>query len=203
MNIKNLTLLLFVMILFITMTSCDTSKQQASNLNAGFWQEFIKAFNEKKPLEINKYINSNYGFFVIDNPGAFLIVKHFYSFNEIMEMEGEFDIAYLKVLKVDCDLRDGKRPYYNCDYDENGWDKEGCFLEKSPKFKISEEYKNMIGYELVDSNIVKDEMILSKKSDSIITHLVYNTEATVGFYFGKINNRWYLLCIDKVTPCDA
>lgn len=115
-------------------------------------------------------------------------------------MEGEYDIAHLKVMKVDSDLKDGEKPFYDC---EKGWDKEGCYLEKLPKFKITYYYETMIEYQQADSNIVKDEMVLSKKSDSRITHLVYDTKATVGFYFGKIDDRMYLLCIDKVTPCDA
>jgi len=200
---RKLLQLLFILSFCVTMINCNNSKQNGIDTNisfTSFWVSFIKVFNEKKVPEINKYINSKYGFFVIENPGAFSIVEHFDSFDEIMEMEGEFDIAYLKVLKVDCDLRDGTRPYYDC---EKGWDKEGCFLEESPEFKISKYYETMIEYELADSNIVKEDMILSKKSNLIITHLVYNTESTVGFYFGKIDDRWYLLCIDKVTPCDA
>jgi hypothetical protein len=200
---RKLTQLLFVLSFCITVINCNNSKQIGSDSNENFtsyWMNFIKTFNEKKTPGINKYINPQHGFFVLDNPGAFSIVKHFDSFNEIMEMEGEFDIAYLKVLKVDCDLQDGKRPYYDC---EKGWDIEGCYLEKFPEFKITDYYETMIEYELTDSNGVRDDMILSKKSDSIITHLVYNTEATVGFYFGKIDNKWYLVCIDKVTPCSA
>jgi len=203
MKMRKLLQLLFILLFCVTMINCNNSKQYGNDENASFtsfWVNFIKVFNEKKTSEINKYINFQYGFFVIDNPGAYSVVQHYDSFNEIMKMEGEYDIAYLKVLKVGCDLRDGKRPYYDC---EKGWDKEGCFLEESPELKISEYYETMIEYQLADSNIVKEDMDLSKKSNLMITHLVYNTEATVGFYFGKIDNKWYFLCIDKVTPCSA
>jgi hypothetical protein len=186
------------------MFSCNTSKHKGDNAIGNFsdfFEKFIKAFNQKNTLEVNKYLNLEYGFFVIDNPGAFTVVKHFESFGEIMEMEGEYDIAHLKVLKVDCDLKNGKKPYYDCE--KESWDKEGCFLEEAPESRITYYYETMVEYELADSNIVKDEIILSKKSDSMITHLVYNTETNVGFYFGKINDEWYLLCIDKVTPCSA
>ena len=200
---RKLLQLLLVLTFCVTMISCNTAKQNGNDTYVSFtsfWVNFIMEFNEEKTHEINKHINPKYGLFVITNPGAYSVVCHFDSFNDFAIKRGEFSIDYLKILNVDCDLRDGKRPYYDC---EKGWDKEGCFLEESPEFKIFEYYKTMIEYQLADSNIVKDEMILSKKSDSIITHLVYDTEATVGFYFGKIDNRWYLLCIDKVTPCDA
>ena len=194
---------LFVLSFCVTMITCNTPKHDGSDTNVSFtsfWVNFIKAFNKKKTTELNKYVNSKYGFFVIDNPGAYSVVQHFNSFDKIMKMEGEYDIAHLKVMKVDNDLKDGKKPFYDC---EKGWNKEGCYLEKFPEFKITDYYETMIEYELADSNIVKDEIVLSKKSDSMITHLVYDTKATVGFYFGKIDDKWYLLCIDKVTPCSA
>ena len=204
MNMKKLILFLFVLSFCITMITCNTPKYDVSDTNISFpsfWVNFIKAFNEKKATEINKYINSKHGFFVIDNPGAFIVVQHFNSFDEIMEMEGKYDIAHLKVMKVESDLRNGKKPFYNCK--KESWDKEGCFHEETPESKITYYYETMIEYQLADSNIVKDEMILSKKSDSMITRLVYDTKATIGFYFGKIDDKWYLLCIDKVTPCSA
>lgn len=177
-----------------------SSEQNHRNFE-DFWIKFIKAFNEKNTLEINKFLNPEYGFFVLDNPGAIYIVRHFDSFDEIMEMEGESDIAYLKVLKVDCDLKEGEKPFYECESD--GWNKEGCYLEKYPELKISDYYKTMIEYELIDSNSVKKEMELSLKAENMITHLVYSTEAPIGFYFAMIDEKWYLICIDKVTPCDA
>ncbi|MBL7129525.1 MAG: hypothetical protein ISS16_11155 [Ignavibacteria bacterium] len=201
---RKLLQLLFILSFCVTMINCNNSKQNGSDTNVSFtsfWVSFIKAFNDKKAPEINKYINSKYGFFVIDNPGAYSIVQHFNSFDEIMKMEGEHDIAHLKVMKVENDLKDGKKPFYDCE--KESWDKQGCFLEVAPESKITYYYETMIEYELADPSIVKDEMVLSKKSDSMITHLVYNTEATVGFYFGKIDDRWYLLCIDKVTSCSA
>ena len=195
--------LLVLFVLCVLMLSCNTSKQKGDDANGNFsdfFENFIKAFNQKDTLAVNKYLNPEYGFFVIDNPGAFSVVRHFDSFDEIMKMEGEYDIAYLKVLKVDCDLKNDKKPFYEC---ETGWDKEGCYLEKYPKFKISDYYKTMIEYELTDSNAVKEEMDLSLKSEVMIVRLVYSTEAPIGFYFVKIDEKWYLLCIDKVTPCSA
>lgn len=195
--------ILFVLSFCVTMISCNTPKHDGSDTSlnfTSFWVSFVKAFNEKKTNEINKYINSKYGFFVIDNPGAYTVVYRFDSFNEFAIRSGDFSIEYDKILNVDCKLTDGKRPYYDC---EKGWDKEGCFLEKTPEFKLYELYESMVEYFLVDSNSVKEEMELVTDFDTMNTRLVYSTDKAVGFYFGEIDGKWYLLCIDEVTPCSA
>ena len=101
---RKLILFLFVILFSVTVISCDTSNKDESYTGTSFtsfWVNFIKAFNEKKSPELNKYINSKYGLFVIDNPGAYSVVQHFDSFDEIMKMEGEYDVAHLKVMKVE------------------------------------------------------------------------------------------------------
>ncbi|MFC2092920.1 hypothetical protein ACFLSV_03370 [Bacteroidota bacterium] len=81
--------LLVLFVLCVALFNCNSSKQKEDGANKSFsefFEKFIKAFNEKNSLEIIKYINSEYGFFVIDNPGAFSIVLHFNSFDKIMIM---------------------------------------------------------------------------------------------------------------------
>jgi hypothetical protein len=166
-----------------------------------FFARFIKAFNEKNSVAINDCINPDYGFFVLDNPGAFLVARDFKSFEEIMNLEGENDIAHLKVMKVECVYVKGKAPVYSCE--EEKWNKEGCFLDKKPKLQISKIYKSMIEYQLGDENELKSKLELAKKSESKISHLVYSTNSNVGFYFGIVDGKWFLFCIDKITPCSA
>lgn len=200
---KRFQLLLLLVALCVALFNCNTSKQKEDDANekfSVFFEKFIKAFNEKKTNEINKHINSKYGFFVIDNPGAYTVVYRFDSFNEFAIRSGNFSIEYDKLLNVDCKLTDGKRPYYDC---EKGWDKEGCFLEKTPEFKLYELYESMVEYFLVDSISVKEEMELVTDFDTMTTRLVYSTDKIAGFYFGEIEGKWYLLCIDEVTPCSA
>ena len=166
-----------------------------------FYERFISAFNEKNTQEINKCINSEYGLFVLDNPGAFSVASHYNSFSDIMGIDGESDIGNLKVLKVNCKLQEGKPPVYDCELDK--WNKQGCFLDKNSNLSISEYYKTMLEYNLVDINSIKTEMSLAEKSSPYISYQVYSTKGDVGFYFGIIDNNWCLICINKITPCSA
>ncbi len=166
-----------------------------------FFGRFIKAFNDKNTTGINECVNSDYGFFVLDNPGAFLVAKSFLSFEEIMKLEGESDIGCLKVMKVECDYVNGKAPVYSCE--EEKWNKEGCFLDNNPKLPVSEIYESMIEYQLGEDEVLKAGLELAKKSELKISCLVYSTGSNVGFYFGVVDGKWFLLCIDKITPCSA
>jgi len=166
-----------------------------------FYERFISAFNEKNITELNKCINSEYGLFVLDNPGAFSVASHFNSFSDIMGIDGESDIGNLKALKVNCKLQEGKPPIYDCELDK--WNKQGCFLDKNSSLSISEYYKIMLEYNLADINSIKTEMALSEKSGPYISHQVYSTKGDIGFYFGIIDNNWCLICINKITPCSA
>jgi len=65
MNMRKLIQLLVVISFCVTVISCNTSKQYGSDTNESFtssWVNFIKAFNERKTQEINKYIKPKYGF---------------------------------------------------------------------------------------------------------------------------------------------
>lgn len=166
-----------------------------------FFKRFLFLFNNKITAEIDKCIHSDYGLFVLDNPFAFWVAEHFNSFEEIMNLDFEYNIGYLKIMKVDCDYVIGKEPVYTCD--EDMWNKEGCFLDKNPKLPISRIYELMINSHSSDVNIPRSEIELAKKSDAQISHLVYNTDMRIGFYFGYLDGRWILFCINKITPCDA
>jgi len=166
-----------------------------------FFEKFINGFNKKNSTVINECVNSDYGFFVLDNPGAFWVAQIFKSFDEIMKLEGEYGVANLKVLKVECDYVNGKAPVYSCEKEK--WNKEGCFLDKKPKLPISKIYKSMIEYQLGEENELKSSLEIAKKSESKISHLVYSTNSNVGFYFGIVDGKWFLFCIDIITPCSA
>lgn len=228
---KNLTLYLLAgtlaaLISIVTLTSCaggncsaqtktdyeltknNIQSEMTDNFNVEkpepfevFFERFMKMFNNKNSAEIDKCIHSEYGFFVLDNPGAFWVSQHFNSFTEIMKLEGEYDVAYLKVMKVDCNYVKGKEPVFSCEEDK--WSKEGCFLDDNPKKPISRLYESMIEYQLGDVNILKSELDHAKKSELLISHLVYSTDSRIGFYFGNVNGKWLLFCINKIMPCSA
>jgi len=170
-----------------------------------FLNRFILDFNSKNAEEINKYIYSNYGFFVLDNPGAFTAVEHFNSFDEIMILESEYNIGFLKVAEINCEFIKGEIPYYYCDdpNHEQGWSKEGCFYNKDQKLSLTEYYRVILEYGLGEEYELENDIKMAEEVEKYITHLAYCTDCEIGFYFGIINENWYLICIDKVTQCDA
>ncbi|MBZ0203699.1 MAG: hypothetical protein K8I03_11845 [Ignavibacteria bacterium] len=169
-----------------------------------FLERFISTFNEKNSAEIDKCISTEFGFFVLDNPGAFVIAEHFESFDDIMKLEGEYNIGYLKKCKVSCVFAKGKIPVYNCDNNETeGWNKNGCFYNDNQTLSVTEVFKKMLEFNLGDNQLVKKNIEQAAKSEKYITHLAYSTEGSIGFYFGLVEEQWRLICIDKITPCSA
>ena len=121
-----------------------------------------------------------------------------------MNLDFDYNIGSLKNSKIDCNFNKGTIPYYNCDNEEQeGWNKEGCYYDKHKTNLITKLYKTMLEYNLGDANIIKTDVKIAEKAQAYISHLAYSTYNSIGFYFGIIDNNWYLICIDKITPCDA
>ena len=203
--------ILIVFILLIQIGYCNSNSPDITNPQTNkvepfkeFLDKFIKVFNEKNTTEINKYIYSDFGLFVLDNPGAFWVVERFNSFSEIMNLNFDYNIGSLKNCTVDCNFNKGSIPYYNCDNEsQEGWNKEGCFYDKHKTNQITKLYKLMLEYNLGDVHTISIDLKIAEKSQVYISHLAYSTYNGIGFYFGIINNNWYLICIDKITPCSA
>ncbi len=207
---KKLTaLIVFISLIqigYCNITYSEISNTQDNNVEPfkDILDKFIKAFNEKNISEINKYIYSEYGLFVLDNPGAFGVVERFNSFDDIMNLNFDSNIGLLKKCTVGCNFNKGTIPYYNCGNDgPEGWNKEGCFYDKHKTTLITKIYKLMLEYNLGDVQTISTDLKIAEKSQVYISHLAYSTYNSIGFYFGIINNNWYLICIDKITPCDA
>jgi hypothetical protein len=187
------------------LSGCSSSQsensQDAEFLSAA--EEFLLAFNNKDVAEIDKYIDKDYGAFVIYNPGAFVVSKHIYSFAEITSMEGTYDAANLKVTKINCaNPRSGLEPVYSCDMPE-GWNKQGCFYGTEKTIELHKLYTDMVTYELMSENTAAEPMRKASLSENNHKFFLYNTDETIGFHFGKRNGNIYLIAIDRVIPCSA
>lgn len=190
--------------MFVSIVSYSSSLNGNAEPFNEFLERFIVAFNEKNTAEINKCIDGEHGLFVLDNPGAFAIVEQFKSFVDIMMLDYEYNIGFLKACKVDCKFTKGTIPVYNCDTEEmEGWNKNGCFYNDNQTLFITKFYKDMLKYNLGDIQVINEDMELAAISEKYITHLAYSTESSIGFYFGLIDGDWRLICIDKITPCSA
>lgn len=195
---------LLPVILILFLSGCSSS-QQGSDQDSDFLSmadDFIDAFNNKDVTELNKYIDKDYGLFVIDNPGAASINSHFSSFTDIMSIDNEYGIGYLKVVKINCkNPRKGLEPIYDCN--EDGWNKQGCFYGTQKNIDLVRLYKDLIYFDLYTEAEAKEPMRIAALSEKNFVYFLYNTEENIGFYFGFKNDRYYLIAIDKVVPCDA
>lgn len=193
---------LIPVLLIFFIFSCTGSNRNEDKKFQDVANEFIVAFDNKDLTSIEKYIDPKSGFFVIDNPGAFIIVEYFTSFNQIAMLDSEYGIGYLNHMRTGCrQFVDGSVPVYSCD--EERWNTTGCFTGKSNSPGLSRLFLNLLQFELLDQFGYDNQITRAREIDSQITHFIYSTDASVGFYFGKIDGNWRLLCIDKVVPCSA
>ncbi len=163
-------------------------------------EQFIKAFNKKDTSTLNNFINNNTGVFILQNPGAFINVEHFTSFTESKKNNGIFDNQLIRNLKIECNLEKGKKPSFSCE--TNKWDKQGCFCFNSidiPVIKYYDAYVNFVLQNKENTEITNKVIKISET----MTHGIYATNPTIGFYFGLIRNKWYVLCIDHISLCSA
>lgn len=162
-----------------------------------FFQEFMKAWNSKNIEKLNPFIHPDYGLFVLQNPGAYLYP--FYGKDASVFKKEVYGYEYRAGAKCPT-LLDGKLPDFSCDTE--GWDKEGCFLEEGYHTEIAPLMALMGEYDLGKG---KNEASypVAQKIDNLETMAVYSTDDTVGWNFGFIDGKWYLVMVDMEDPCSA
>jgi hypothetical protein len=196
---------LLLSVIFIFLLSGCSSSQQGIEQDSDFLSvadDFLTAFNSKDVAELNKYVDKDYGLFVVDNPGAASICYHLNSFTDIMSYENEYGVGYLKVVKINCsNPRKGLEPIYDCDKD--GWNKQGCFYGTQKNINLVQLYKDLIYFDLYTEAEANEPMRIAAMSEKNFVYFIYNTDENIGFYFGLKDGKYYLIAIDKVEPCSA
>lgn len=162
-------------------------------------ENFINSFNKKDSVALNKYIHPDYGIAVLDNPGAFHSLTTFTTFSESGSQDAIFNSQYLLDMKIECNLEYGNIPKFSCD--DNNWDKEGCFFTDNVKLNLVKIHDALIEYLLIEENTDYRTSLIY--IEDITKYGIYSTDSFIGFYFGYVNNQWYIFCIDKVSPCSA
>lgn len=139
------------------------------------------------------------GVFVLDNPGAFVVPMHFASIAEASERVPALgpDNYRLKCPE----LRNDATPHFSCETEQ--WSPQGCVLTPNPDFSVARWYELALQYEILPAKEAKQGLSRAREADASISHGVYSTDATFGFYFGRVGCEWRLLAIDAVTPCSA
>mgnify|MGYP006872373375 CR=1 FL=1 len=193
-NLRNSIVLLF---LLIQVATAQVAKEQ--NFEKAL-QGFITAFNNKDVVTLNQFVHRE-GFYVLDNPGAMIVVKKVSTFDELLSFPGEYDAARLKVIKVaEKPSRKSHLPKFDCNKD-SGWEFNGAFYARSSYKKISTLLKNYKDSEIVE--VKSSQISEAKKIEKRITNGFVDTKNNVVFYFGRTSGRWILYVIDAVTPCSA
>lgn len=157
---------------------------------AAIFTDMITAFNSRDTTAINGILSTELGFHYITNPGAFTVVcsespAKLFSQYQWLDTSATANMQY------------GASPQYSCDTEL--WDKEGVYITENPEFTLKDIYNIMLEYELTEQDI-SQQLI---DADAAISHLVYDTQSSTGFYFGKFKGEWKLIGINIVTHCSA
>jgi len=159
------------------------------------WPRLQEALHER---QFDGLISPELGVFVTDNPGAVVVPRHFESVQEAAEQVPALRAEHYA---FDCPkLEPGTRPHYSCE--DDSWSKEGCWHTPRPDYRVADYYDAAVRYDLLDPGSA-DEREPAREVDALIEHGVYSTDATLGFYFGRLDCRWWLFAIDAVVPCSA
>jgi hypothetical protein len=136
---------------------------------------------------------------VLDNPGAFVVPMHFASIAEVSE---RVPALAPENYRLKCpELRNDATPHYSCETEQ--WSSRGCVLTPNPDFSVARWYELALQYEILPAKEANRGLARAREADASISRGVYSTDATLGFYFGRVGCVWRLLAIDAVTPCSA
>ncbi len=209
MTIKANYIFILCVILW-TSNACkkQESEQETSNINHVdrqteedfeiFYTQFIEDFNLKNTRHLNRCIEVDNGLVVIASEGIYGIPHKFSTFAEFMEYNvAESEINFIQNAKIATRLRYGAKPIFDCVTQK--WSQEGCFWNDKPNPQFSGLYDVLMEHKIIAHDQTVEEQI--KTIDALATRIVYDTEQNIGFYFTRMNGKWYLLCIERILPC--
>jgi hypothetical protein len=162
-----------------------------------FYPQFQEDFNLKNVRYLNRYIDEDNGLIVVVSEGAYSLPHYFKTVGEFMQYSGEGEIPAIQKLKITPSPQYGAKPVFDCVNQQ--WNKTGCFWNEKPNAQFTALYDVLMEHKIIPHDQAIEEQI--KTVDALATRLVYDTETNVGFYFNRINGKWYLLCVERILPC--
>ncbi len=195
--------------LLIFVSACTKSKNQETVANETridrqgeedfelFYKQFIEDFNLKNTRYLNRYIDIDNGLIIIATEGAYSLPHQFTAFANFMEYKGEGEINYMRGAKITKPIKYGAKPVFDCT--KQLWSQDGCFWNDKPNPQFSQLYDVLMEHHILAHDQTIEEKI--KTADALATRIVYSTENNMGFYFNRMNSKWYLLCIERILPC--
>lgn len=136
----------------------------------------------------------------LDNPGAFVRVRAFGDAGALFALEGEYDLARVKKLRLRAELSPGDAPRPSC---EDDTPKKGVFVVPVDRFQLDVRFDALKKYELAsDAEVARLETPVHAARKNA-QFAIYDLEQNVGFLFGFEGARPVLLALDAVIPCSA
>lgn len=171
---------------------------------AEVWTSFASAWNAAADQggsgsELGAF-RAEDGLVALDNPGAFVRLRAFDGIEGLFALEGDYDLARLKKVRLRPELTKGDAPVPSCEDDSPA---QGVFLVPMRRFQLDLRFGALKQYELAsDAEIARlrgpVEAALEKAR-----YAVYDLEHNVGFLFGLEGEKPVLLGVDAVVPCSA
>lgn len=147
---------------------------------------------------IKPFIHPDYGFFLIDHPGAFSIP---YELSSIEDLKKK-DSRLTKGMADFCGVPEvGELPSFTC---ETQFSKQGCFFNRLPApYQGVTDLMNA----LLEAEISRFEQAPLQKAvglEKIASHQLIDTQTAISLLFGKSDGKWCLLVIDTASyDCSA
>jgi len=172
----------------VIITSNDTNLRMFKN----FAEEFLKTIQKENLFQ---HTFSIYGLYVLDNPGAFIMINNFKKKEEFLSFSNR------DIYKSQFSLQEGDLPEFSCENED--WNKKGAYWKKDTFDIVLKAYDWMIEYELAEIDKESDDYLNAQTLSKKETYCVYVTDIFVGFYFIEIDNNYYLYMLDLIEPCSA
>ncbi|PJA08947.1 MAG: hypothetical protein COX70_02635 [Flavobacteriales bacterium CG_4_10_14_0_2_um_filter_32_8] len=178
-----------------SLDSSSTNKQRTSLNNKEFltfYKKFSAAIRNKDVVSFNECMDTNFGFYIIESPGALPFVCKVYDISKFKSKNnntGFFELSFNNIsnLPIFEEL-----PKVVCENEI--YDKKGCFANTINPLQDSQLWNY--------SDLNEKEIQPIQKLSSLINITVINTY-NYTFYFSFIENKWSISFIDIRIPCQA
>ncbi|OFY90874.1 MAG: hypothetical protein A3K10_17425 [Bacteroidetes bacterium RIFCSPLOWO2_12_FULL_31_6] len=157
-----------------------------------FYEKFSTAISKKNATNFNECMDSNFGLYVIESPGALPIISKVYDISKFKSKNNNNNFFELAFNNISSTPIFDELPKVVCE--ETIYDKNGCFASSINALQESQ----LLNY----SDLNEKEIQAITKLASLVNLTVINTN-NYTFYFSFIENKWSISFIDLRIPCQA
>lgn len=163
------------------------------------WRRFVVAWNGPDQKQLERFHARN-GLIALDNPGAFVQMRLLQSVAELQALEGHYDLARLKGVRLNAELEAGDAPARSCEEDVPN---KGTYRAPVDRFLLEPRFRALSEYDIAPPAEVSRLEGPTQAASEAARYAIYDLDSNVGFLFGDEGGRIVLLAIDAVIPCSA